>query len=104
MRRDDATDEEEQTANPPPPKQQKLMGDAIKTATSSKAKPTATQPKRTTRNVPASEKNKALVPEREEEEDDAPVLMKLRPRLPEHNDTHTVVENMKKRKDKGLRK
>ena len=105
MRRDDATDEEEQAENPPPPKQQKLMGDAIKTVAPSKAKPAAAKPKRTTRDVPASEKNKAPVPEREAEEDEeAPVLMKLRPKLPEHNDAHPVVENMKKRKDAGLRK
>ena len=43
------------------------------------------------------------MPEREEEVD-APVLMKLRSRLPEHNDTHPVAGNMKKRKDKRLRK
>jgi hypothetical protein len=44
------------------------------------------------------------VPEREAEDDEeAQVLMKLRPRLPEHNDAHPIAENMKKRKDKGLR-
>jgi hypothetical protein len=46
------------------------MGDAIKIAATSKAKPTAAKPKRTTRDVSASEKNKAPVPEREAEDDD----------------------------------
>ena len=38
-----------------------------------------------------------------EEEDDLSVLRKLRPHLPLHNDAHPVAEDMKKRKDAGLR-
>ena len=37
-----------------------------------------------------------------DEEEDV-VLRKLRPHLPEHNDDHRVAEDMKKRKDQGLR-
>ena len=41
----------------------------------------------------------------EEEEEEAPVhLKKLRPFLPAHDDAHPEAEDMKKRKDKGLRK
>jgi hypothetical protein len=104
MRRDDATDDEEEpAANPPPAKQQKIMADAIKTSTSSKTKKaTTTRPKRTTRDVSAKEKNKAPVPE-EEIDDEPQVLKKLRPKLPEHDDTHPVAEDMKARRDSGLR-
>ena len=43
------------------------------------------------------------MPEREEEE--APAhLKKIRPFLPAHDDTHPEAEDMKKRKDKGLRR
>jgi hypothetical protein len=31
------------------------------------------------------------------------VLLKLRPRLPTHNDAHPTAENMELRKDRGLR-
>jgi hypothetical protein len=87
-------------------KQQKLMADAMKTANTSKAKkPAPAKPKKTIRNIPATEKNKENVPiaEEEEEEEEAPVLQKLRPRLPTHIDVHPVAENMKLRKDRGLR-
>nr|XP_040245355.1 uncharacterized protein LOC120964623 [Aegilops tauschii subsp. strangulata] len=83
MMRDPAEDEEEDEGDAAPaPKTQKLMGDAIK-------------------NIPAAEKNKARVPEVEEEE--AQVLRKLKPKIPDHDDTHPVVENMKIRKDADLR-
>ena len=39
----------------------------------------------------------------EEEEDDSLVLRKLKPKIPDHNDAHPVAENMKIRKDSGLR-
>ena len=39
-----------------------------------------------------------------EEEEDISVLRKLGPHLPIHNDDHPVAEDMKKRKDSGLRK
>ena len=38
-----------------------------------------------------------------EEEEDAQVLRKLKPKIPDHDDTHPVAENMKLRKDAGLR-
>ena len=40
----------------------------------------------------------------EVQEDDEPlVLRKLKPRIPDHNDDHPMAENMKLRKDHGLR-
>ena len=105
--------EEEEEVAAPAPKAQKLMGDAIRSgAASSKPKeaPKAaskpkTAPKRNTRNISAAEKNKAPVPEivAEEEEDEEHVLRKLKPKIPDHNDAHPVAENMKLRKDVGLR-
>ena len=95
-------DEEEEDAAAAP-KSQKLMGDAIKSgAAPSKPKtaPKATtqaqkpsKPKRSTKNIPAEEKNKALVPEVEEEDAEAQVLRKLKPKIPDHNGTHPVVDN-----------
>ena len=88
------------------------MGDAIRSgAAPSKPKeaPKAASkpkiaPKRNTRNIPAAEKNKAPVPEVvAEEEDEEHVLRKLKPKIPDHNDAHPVAENMKLRKDAGLR-
>ena len=50
----------------------------------------------------ASEKNKALVPEAEI--DDEPlVLRKLKPKIPDHDNSHPVAQNMMLGKDKGLR-
>jgi hypothetical protein len=101
---DHAAEEGEPEATEPVQKQQKLMADAMKTTGSYKAKkPAPAKPKKTVRNIPAAEKNKANVPLADEEEE-APVLQKLRPRLPTHNDAHPVAENMKLRKDKGHRK
>jgi hypothetical protein len=105
----DAAEEDEAEAPEPAHKQQKLMGDAMKSANPSKAKkPAPAKPKKTIRNIPASEKNKANVPlpeeeEKEEEQEEGPVLLKLRSRLPTHNDAHPTAENMKLRKDRGLR-
>ena len=106
-------DEEEEVAAPAL-KAHKLMGDAIRSgATSSKPKeaPKAAAPKpkiapkRNTRNIPAGEKNKAPVPEVvvEEEDDEEHLLRKLEPKIPDHNDAHPVAEDMKLRKDAGLR-
>ena len=39
----------------------------------------------------------------EEEEDEGQILRKLKPKIPDHNDAHPVAENMKLRKDAGLR-
>ena len=64
---------------------------------------TKTAPKRSTRNIPAEEKNKAPVLEVEEEDDEALVLRKLKPKIPDHNDAHPVAEDMNIRKDAGLR-
>ena len=41
--------------------------------------------------------------EEEEEDDDSVVLRKLKPKIPDHIDAHPVAENMKIRKDSGLR-
>ena len=61
-------------------------------------------PKRNTRSIPVAKKNKAPVPEAAEEEDDESlVLRKLKPKIPDHNDAHPVAEDMKLRKDAGLR-
>nr|XP_020173689.1 protein TonB-like [Aegilops tauschii subsp. strangulata] len=88
------------------------MGDAIKSgAAPSKPKttpkqssqaqaPKPTSPKRSTRNI--SEKKKAPVPEVQEEEEPQ-VLRKLKPKIPDHDDNHPIAENMKLRKDAGLR-
>ena len=71
-------DEEEEDAAPAP-KAQKLMGDAIrsgaapskpKTAPKAAAPAQKSAPKRSTRNIPAAEKNKAPVSETVAEEDD----------------------------------
>ena len=88
------------------------MGDAIKSgAAASKPKeaPKAASkaksaPKRNTRSIPAAEKNKAPVPEvAADEDDEGQVLRKLKPKIPDHNDTHPVAENMKIKRDSGLR-
>ena len=101
-------EEEEEEDAAPAPKAQKIMGDAIRVgATPSKPKTAAPapkpKPKRSTRNIPAEEKNKAPVPQAAEEDDDSVVLRKLKPKIPDHNDAHPVVENMKIRKDARLR-
>ena len=88
------------------------MGDAIKSgAASSKPKgaPKAASkpksaPKRNTRSIPAAEKNKTPAPEvAADEDDEGQVLRKLKPKIPDHNDAHPVAENMKIRRDSGLR-
>src|SRR3954467_4141774 len=104
-------EEEEEEVAAPTPKAPKLMGDAIKSgATASKPKeaPKAaskakTTPKRNTRSIPAAEKNKAPVPDTAEEEE-GQVLRKLKPKIPDHNDAHHVAEDMKIKRDPGLRK
>ena len=112
MRRDSEDEEEEVAA--PAPKAQKLMGDAIRLgAAPSKPKDApkvATPkpkiaPKRSTRSIPAEEKNKATVPEaaNDEEDEDSLVLRKLKPKIPNYNDAHPVAEDMKLKKDAGLR-
>ena len=97
----------------PAPKAQKLMGDAIrswdapskpKEAPKAAAPKHKAAPKRNTRSIPAAEKNKAPVPEvAKEEDEDSLVLRKLKPKIPDHNDAHPVVEDMKLRKDACLR-
>ena len=107
----DAEEEEEEDAAPAP-KAQKLMGDAIRAGAAPskpKAAPKAAapapkpKPKRSTGNILDEEKNKAPVPPAAEAEDDSVVLRKLKPKIPDHNDAHPVVENMKIRNDSGLR-
>ena len=103
----DDAEEEEEDAPQPPPQKAKFMGDAIRAQASSKpkkpapAKAAPAKPKRTTRSIPASEKNKGEMPPSESDEEH--VLLKLRPKLPLHNDAHPQAEDMKARKDKGLR-
>jgi len=85
------------------------MADAIKSgAATSKPKtaPKATaqaqkpsKPKRSNKNIPAEVKNKAQVPEVQEEDDEALVLRKLKPKIPDHNDAHHVAEDMHINKD-----
>nr|XP_020168346.1 ATP-binding cassette sub-family F member 1-like [Aegilops tauschii subsp. strangulata] len=104
MREDEEEEEEELAA--PPAKSQKLMVDAMKSAgapSKFKSKPAtkAAAPKRSTRNIPAVEKNKAPMPEVQEDEEPQ-VLRKLKPKIPDHDDGHPVAENMKLRKDCGL--
>ena len=88
------------------------MGDAIRSgAATSKPKeaPKAASkakyaPKRNTRSIPAAEKNKAPVPNvAEDSEEEGQVLRKLKPKIPDHNDAHPVAEDMRIRKDSGLR-
>ena len=107
MRGSEEEEEEEDVA--PNPKAQKLMGDAIRSGAAPskpkaapKAAAPAQKPKRSTRNISAEEKNKAPVPEATEEYETL-VLRKLKPKIPDHNDAHPVAENMKIRKDAGLR-
>ena len=96
-------EEEEEEAAAPAPKAPKLMGDAIRSGGAA-SKPKSA-PKRNTRSIPAAEKNKAPVPETvAEEEDEEQVLRKLKPKIPDHNDAHPVAEDMKLRRDSGLRK
>ena len=108
----DSEEEEEEDLVAPPTKTQKPMGDAIrygaapskpKTApklASQASKPSA--PKRSTRNIPAAEKNKAPVPEVQEDEEQQ-LLRKLKPKIPDQSDDHPIAENMKERKNAGLR-
>src|SRR3954465_9927243 len=111
----DEEEKEEEEDAAPAPKAPKLMGDAIRSgATASKPKeaPKAAsktkpapkpKPKRNTRSISAAEKNKAPVPDIAEEEE-GQVLRKLKPKIPDHNDAHPLAEDMKIRRDSGLRK
>ena len=103
---------EEEELAAPAPKAAKLMGDAIRSGAatskpkeSPKATSKATQvPKRNTRSIPAVEKNKAPVPNvAEDSDEEGQVLRKLKPKIPDHNDAHPVAEDMRIRKDSGLR-
>jgi len=76
------------------------MADAMKTAATSKSKPKVPAPKRTTRNVSASEKKKARLPEATVD-DDPLVLRKLGPKIFDHDNAHHVAQNMMERKHKG---
>ena len=114
MKNTDEEEEEEEEPVAPPAKTQKLMGDAVRTgATPSKPKsapkppapaqaPKPSAPKRSTRNISIGEKNKVPVPEAQEDEEKQ-VLKKLKPKILDHSDDHPAAENMKERKDAGLR-
>ena len=56
-------------------------------------KPAAPKPMRTTRDIPAAEKNKRST--MIGEEDGIYLLRKLRSHLPIHNDAHPIAEDMK---------
>ena len=43
------------------------------------------------------------MPKAAEEEAEAQVLRKLKPKIPNHNDAHPIAEDMRIRKDAGLR-
>nr|XP_040258387.1 KS1 protein-like [Aegilops tauschii subsp. strangulata] len=105
MRRSDDEEEEEEEAAAPPPKSQKLMGDAIRSGAAPSKPKTAPKPttqahasksiapKRSTRNIPAAEKNKAPVPKAQEDEEQQ-VLRKLKPKIPDHSDDHPVASQI----------
>ena len=104
----EAEEEEEPAPKAPPKKKKKkLLVDAMTSQAPSKSKPaapkksTTLKPKRFSRDIPAATKNKTST-FREAEDEERSVLMKLRPHLPEHNASHPVAEDMKKRKDSGL--
>ncbi|KAI5013153.1 hypothetical protein ZWY2020_028107 [Hordeum vulgare] len=94
---------------PIPPKKKKLMADAMKSAPKppSNAKKVISR-RKTTKDIPVAAKEKgpdSSAPAAEGEEDEnAPILRKLRPTLPVHNAAHLVAEDMRKRKDVGLSK
>ncbi|KAI5005880.1 hypothetical protein ZWY2020_033123 [Hordeum vulgare] len=103
---EDAAGEEEipTDAPPPPPKKTKnLMANAIPNKSSPKPPIKAKKyvaPKSSTKDIPIATKEKGPASSAfaaEEEEDDAPILRKLRPHLPLHNAAHPVAEDMKKR-------
>ena len=108
--RDLDEDREEEEPVAPPTKTQKLMGDAIRTgAAPSKPKsapkpsaqaqaPKPSAPKRSTRNISAAKKNKAPVPEAQEDNEPL-VFRKFKSKIPDHSDDHLVAENMKEKKD-----
>ncbi|KAI4999691.1 hypothetical protein ZWY2020_004280 [Hordeum vulgare] len=105
----EAEDKEEILVVVPPPKKSKLIVDVMPKKpydtkkSSAPKKPVA--PKRTKKDIHAAEKNKGCASRDflAEEDEDAPVLMKLRCHLPTHDASYLVVEDMKKRKDAWLR-
>lgn len=103
--------EEEVAANAPPSKKKKLFADAMLSRSAPKTKPSppkskkSVPPKRTTRDIPVAETNKGSASRdiAAEEEEDTSVMRQLRAHLPLHNEAHPVAEDMKKRRDQGLR-
>ncbi|KAI4993805.1 hypothetical protein ZWY2020_008118 [Hordeum vulgare] len=106
----DVDDEDEEIpAEAPPQKKKKLMADAMpkKSAPKPSAPKKSIAPKRTTKDIPATAKEKGTASRAfaaEEEDEDAPILTKLRPHLPLHNEALPIVEDMNKRRDAGLGK
>lgn len=102
---DESEEEEEEQVQvtKPPAKKTKLMADAMpNTALAPKPKP-ARKGKGKGAATTATKRKEATAANQQEE--DAPThLKRLRPFLPAHDDTHLEAEDMKKRKDKGLRK
>ncbi|KAI4999812.1 hypothetical protein ZWY2020_004401 [Hordeum vulgare] len=102
-------EEEALEETPVPPKKKKLMVDAMKSAPKRAAKAKkAPASRNTTKDIPAAAESKGPASSshasEEEEDENAPILKKLRPTLPLHNNAHPVAEDMKRRKDVGLRK
>ena len=103
MFKDPAEEEEEEEDAAPAPKSQKLMGDAIilgAAPSNPKSAPKApaqkpSKPKRNTRTRPQCLRMKKMM--------SLLFFRKLKPKIPDHNDTHPVAEDMHIRKDVGLR-
>lgn len=98
---EEEAEEEQVPKSPPPPnKKTKLMADAMPKVPA-KTKP-APKGKGKAENT-IVKKKKALIAQEEEEEEVPTHHKKLRPYLPMHNDEHPEAEDMKKRRDRGLR-
>ncbi|KAI5017495.1 hypothetical protein ZWY2020_042383 [Hordeum vulgare] len=85
------------------------MADVMKSSPKPPAKAKkVVAPRRTTKDIPTAAKSRGPASSahaaEEEEDENVPILRKLRPTLPIHNAAHPIVEDMKKRKDAGLRK
>ncbi|KAI5022007.1 hypothetical protein ZWY2020_058737 [Hordeum vulgare] len=105
----EAAEEEAPQEIPVPPKKKKLMVDAMKSSPKPPAKAKkVVVPKRTTKDIPAAARSKGPASSahavEEVEDENAPILRKLRPTRTIHNAAHPIAEDMKKRKDVGLRK
>ncbi|KAI4973258.1 hypothetical protein ZWY2020_028966 [Hordeum vulgare] len=103
-----ADDEEEIPAEVPPPKKKKLMVDAMPKKPYAPKKSLAPKksvaPKRSGHSCSRKEQRLCIHRVCCRRGRGCPGLMKPRAHLPLHNDAHTTAEDMKKRRDQGLRK